>query len=968
MMKKILSAKSLLSAATALMLLLTVVLSAALGAAAEMSPIEKINHYGGFENGISADMSAANECVFRFFKCTTVLSQEPVHSGANAAKVVPTEDGAFFLFDVELEQGAKYDFSAYVYSAEGFNNGRIEISKDGVNKEKIANVTVAAGEWTKVKHSFTAAEAGKYRLAFTGFAKKNTVYYFDDIRFSKSAEMSPIEKINHYGGFENGISADMSAANECVFRFFKFDAALSTEKKNSGEHSIKVVPTSDDSFFLFDLELDANTFYKFSIYVYSDEGIEDGRIELSYNWQQQSALAASVTTDPEKWTRIDYTLKAEKQGQYRLALKGFAKGKTYFVDDIALENIISASPMERINFYGGFENGMGSLAEDKADPQVFRFYQYTTELSAEKVYAGNYSLKASPNVNEGFFLFDIQLEENTDYTFQTYVYTERELNNVRIELRLGSDLVGSLQNIPVETEQWNRIQYTFKTSAAGQYRLALKGFVKDNDYYFDDISFKKGTGDGGDAPAVSDAYLTSFNPKAIFVADGTNLLQGADMENIDNTPLTEETFLKPGVLERVSSSPVGRDGYALHFTPQSDTREIRYFKITLEPQTEYMLSFLVKGEYISDTNKADMSFGIMNSNLQYLELKNKKAGSSIYYDETPNCTKLKSLTPPSWDGSWYRRGCTFNTGTGTEFCIAISGKRSDAWIDDIQLCKAGSATQYQSKRNYSVKLTSLSTDKTYCKDEYNLVENGTISDLTGAFWNTGTTVGKIGSSIAFEPIDANTNAIVSQKQFAVPTNAYYIKWITVEPHTTYTMSVRMRTDGERTVCGIAEDDGGYFSSVSAWCAAEENRWSYYGSTFDSGENTKIGFYITDSANRTEVTDIRLFKSEHGETQKPVDTAQNETTNENSHPATDTKGSTEDDGSGDSDSEPTTPGKGSKKQTVKKIVKVPVESDYGWVVWVIVGVGAAALIAGAILLILGKKGILFAKRKRQKDKA
>ena len=93
-----------------------------------MTPIEKINHYGGFENGISADMSAANECEFRFFKSRTALSDEQVHGGAHAAKVVPTEDGAFFLFDVELEQGAKYDFSAYVYSAEGFNNGRIEIS------------------------------------------------------------------------------------------------------------------------------------------------------------------------------------------------------------------------------------------------------------------------------------------------------------------------------------------------------------------------------------------------------------------------------------------------------------------------------------------------------------------------------------------------------------------------------------------------------------------------------------------------------------------------------------------------------------------------------------------------------------------------------------------------------------------------------------------------------------------------
>ena len=255
MMRKTISVKMLLSLTVALLLILSLAIPAALGAAAEQTPIEKINYYGGFENGISADMSAQNNCVFRFFKFNTALSTEQVHGGANSAKVIPNEDGAFFLFDVDLEKGVKYDFSAFVYSEEGFEDGRIEIS--GGTTEKITNVKVKAGEWTEVKHTFTAAAAGNHRVAFTGFAKKDKVYYFDDIKFAKNTEMSAIEKINYYGGFENGISADMSAVNDCVFRFFKFDAELSTEKKNSGNNSIKVVPTTDDSFFLFDLEVEA---------------------------------------------------------------------------------------------------------------------------------------------------------------------------------------------------------------------------------------------------------------------------------------------------------------------------------------------------------------------------------------------------------------------------------------------------------------------------------------------------------------------------------------------------------------------------------------------------------------------------------------------------------------------------------------------------------------------------------------
>ena len=302
-----------------------------------MTPIEKINHHGGFENGISADMSAPNECVFRFFKFTTVLSDKQTHSGAHAAKVVPTEDGAFFLFDVELEKGVQYDFSAYVYSAEGFDDGRIEISKDGVNKEKITNVPVEAEAWTEVKHTFTAAETGKYRVAFTGFAKKDAVYYFDDIRFAKSAEMTPIEKINHYGGFENGISADMSAANDCIFRFFQFTTVLSNKPVHSGTNAAKVVPTSDDSFFLFDLELEAHTKYTFSTYVYAvdEDNSANNFIEISLNGKKGQLTGMALPKGA--WTKVSCSFRTWDAGKYRVAFKGFEKGKAYYFDDIKFE-------------------------------------------------------------------------------------------------------------------------------------------------------------------------------------------------------------------------------------------------------------------------------------------------------------------------------------------------------------------------------------------------------------------------------------------------------------------------------------------------------------------------------------------------------------------------------------------------------------------------------------------------------
>lgn len=40
---------------------------------------------------------------------------------------------------------------------------------------------------------------------------------------------------------------------------------------------------------------------------------------------------------------------------------------------------------------------------------------------------------------------------------------------------------------------WKLISCSFKTGAAGKYRIAFKGFENGKEYYFDDIKFEKGT-------------------------------------------------------------------------------------------------------------------------------------------------------------------------------------------------------------------------------------------------------------------------------------------------------------------------------------------------------------------------------------------------------------------------------------------------------------------------------------------
>ena len=931
---------------------------------AEMTPIEKINYFGDFEHGISGDLTAnGNPQVFRFFKFKSELSTDKAYGGEHSLKTVPEADDAFFLFDLDLESNTAYDFSTFVYSEEGVENGLFELRLDGALKGSKDKITIDAEKWGEMSYSFKTGAAGKYRLALKGF-KKDKIYYFDNIRLVKNTEMTPIEKINHFGDFEHGISGDLTAnGNPQVFRFFKFKSELSTDRAYAGEHSLKAVPEADDAFFLFDLDLEANTAYDFSTFVYSEEGVGNGLFELRLD----GALKGSkdkITIDAEKWGEMSYSFKTEAAGKYRLALKGFKKNKVYYFDDIKFGKAREMTPIEKINYFGDFEHGISGDLTANGNPQVFRFFKFKSELSTDRAYAGEHSLKSVPEANDAFFLFDVELEGDTQYTYSVYINMDDGIEDGLFELRLNGNLMGKREDITVASDEWQRVVYSFKTGAAGMYRLAFKGFKKDKAYYFDNIKFIKGT-DSTDPepPSGAEAFLTSFNPKKLIAEDADNLIAGGNIETENGALWNTEAFLADGIMERVSGDTVGKSGNVLHFTPNGSKRQVSAFKITLKPSTEYTLSFMVRGEYIGDKNSADMTFGIMNKNMEFLVLKDKKAGPSIYYNETPNSTAAKQLTPPSWDRNWHRRGCTFTTGDETEFYIAVTGKTADAYLDDIQLCISDKAKAETAETDYSSRITDAATEKTYCPDKYNLVKNGKITDLSGSYWNDGAYFGKIGSSISFKTVEDGVNAIVSQKRFAVPTNAYYVKWMDVEPNTYYTFSLKMKTDGTEITGGLLEDDNGYYGRIVGWSAHESNKWANYGVSFNSGNNTRIGFYITDSANRTEVTDIRLFRTEYGERPPvtPTDTS-SDTKNNASDNSSDTVNTAEDEIIPDDSTK--TPG---TKKIVKRTVRTPIKSDYSLVI--IICVSAAVLTAAVIisLLICKKKRVwLFAPGKGRRQ--
>ncbi len=446
-----------------------------------------------------------------------------------------------------------------------------------------------------------------------------------------------------------------------------------------------------------------------------------------------------------------------------------------------------------------------------------------------------------------------------------------------------------------------------------------------------------------------DAMILNFETEQNIAPAGTNLIVGGDLETTDGAPWNTDTFLKNGVMQRVSGKAAGKNGYVLHFNPNSSALQTACFKVNLEPNTSYMLSFLVKGENMSNTNRGDMTFGITDADMNFLVLKTKRTG--MYYDETPNSTTTRCLTPPSWDGNWHRRACVFTTGKYSEFYITVTGSVSNAWLDDIQLCRAVQAVSETTTNVFTAKVREVTTEKTYCQDKYNLVENGNIADLSGKYWNTGAYFGKIGSGISFETVENGTNALVCRKQFANPTHAYYIKWMNVQPNTDYTFSLKLRSDSENTVCGVIENSNGFYKRIIDWAAANEGEWNTLGATVNSGDNTVLGFYVTEASDFTEITDIRLFNPIYGEKPK-------EETDDNIWDDTDSE--PEDDSNSDK--------KAQNRKVIKKIVRRSVKRSYTQPIIISACAGAAVIATGVLLIIMKKKKLWFfaAKGKAKKQ--
>lgn len=372
--------------------------------------------------------------------------------------------------------------------------------------------------------------------------------------------------------------------------------------------------------------------------------------------------------------------------------------------------------------------------------------------------------------------------------------------------------------------------------------------------------------------------LLSFQTGKTAAESGTNLITNSDFEDDSGAEWNVTSFIDGNALS-LTNDPDNSSNTCLRFSPSGSVRQIKYFTVEVEPNTQYMLSFNVRGEYYSTSNWLDGTFGVMNPDtMEYLTLSDENMKSGAYYDETPNCTAQKSLTPPAWDKKWHKRGCVLNSGDNTELLIAISGTVTEMYLDDIVFCLAENAVAEQSESFTQLKLTDNSPSTVECSDTDNLIVNAGISGTyTENSWGTGILTDV--SSGVYKGKDALLIKNISrpsitcilefgndEKCLAPPINissvntspvySVYVKWIDVLPNTEYTFAVDACSDGTGEI-GIMNLKPNKNTVGLKWNT--DGEWRRYSSSFNSGSNSKIGIYVRNRAEITAVSTVYLFE-------------------------------------------------------------------------------------------------------------
>ena len=381
-----------------------------------------------------------------------------------------------------------------------------------------------------------------------------------------------------------------------------------------------------------------------------------------------------------------------------------------------------------------------------------------------------------------------------------------------------------------------------------------------------------GTGTGSENSQLDDVSLTVVNAgdtgthaAPSFVDFGNELNRPKDaasnvvtqpsFESTTNAPWNVPTFIKDNL--SVANDPDAKDGSkVLLYNNPTTTESWHYFDLDLPTGGNYVLSAWVKSPFLSATNQATASIGIVDPGTDKFFV----SGNANYkgHSSTPTIMIRSTAT----DNQWHLRSVTFFVGSAGTVKIGVCGKQSMLYIDDISVHLETNGVTYVGDQTGTIS-PSNNNSNMYCETTDNLVEDcNMVGSVAENYWKKAS--GWNNGFMSFDTVsDKHDRVLKFNGTGATGKKIYhYIKWVNVEPNTQYTVSfdynITAKGTGQLRFLDNNIDLPVAFKTYSF--SNTTNGWTTTSFTFTSGNYNRIAIAFTDGGGTAYFDDFRIFKT------------------------------------------------------------------------------------------------------------
>ena len=340
------------------------------------------------------------------------------------------------------------------------------------------------------------------------------------------------------------------------------------------------------------------------------------------------------------------------------------------------------------------------------------------------------------------------------------------------------------------------------------------------------------------------------------VSEAVNLIQNGSFENATGGQWNNSSFLRDGM--QVVEDPTAPEGSHSLFFNSSDNDEYTWYTFTVDvkPNTDYVFSTWIKGDYISEDNRFAASIGVLNPKTQKFMMRSVLA--------TRASRDYQQIYPRAWDTHWHLRSVGFNSGSQTQITVGLLGRSSRMWVDGIALYEENNGVHYLSEQA-SASISYRLVDINSCADEHSQTQNIRMEDAESDYWQSGG-----GWKNGFMSIEKSQYGYGNSLKYTGNEKSkgiYYIKWIDVKPNTEYVFSMNLRilSSGEGTMSVLADKISGpvSFFDVNLTTDIYGEDWFSLSFGFNSEAITRFGFAVCDKGGEALFDNIRLFEKSKG---------------------------------------------------------------------------------------------------------